>query len=98
MRETTRDTSVDEAWGVVRALAPYFRPYRPQVALIAVGLMLETAFNAAFPLSLKILIDVSLIDRDRRVLVTVLAVLGGGVVVVSLAALARDYLYARVSS
>jgi len=98
MRETTRDTSVGEAWGVVRALAPYFRPYRPQVALIAVGLMLETAFNAAFPLSLKILIDGALIDRDRRVLVTVLAVLGGGVVVVSLAALARDYLYARVSS
>jgi ATP-binding cassette subfamily B protein len=86
------------AWALIRSLAPYFRPYRLKMAAIALGLLLETAFNAAFPLSLKFLIDGALIDRDHRVLVLILALLGGGVIIASAAGLARDYLYARVSS
>src|SRR5262245_62065326 len=86
------------AWALIRSLAPYFRPYRLKVAAIALGLLLEVAFNTAFPLSLKFLIDGALINRDHRILILILALLGGGVVVASAAGLGRDYLYARVSS
>src|SRR5262249_19936492 len=85
-------------WALIRSLTPYFSPYRTRIAAIALGLLIEMAFNAAFPLSLKFLIDGALIDRDRRILVIILALLGVGVVIASTAGLARDYLYARVSS
>jgi ATP-binding cassette, subfamily B, bacterial len=85
-------------WGLVNSLWPYFRPYRLKLGLIMLGLLLEVAFTAAFPLSLKILIDGALIDRNRRVLILILVLLGGGVIIVSAAGLARDYLWARVSS
>src|SRR5262249_30103008 len=83
---------------IARLLWPSFRPYRIQLLLIAGGVLLEMAFSAAFPLSLKLLIDNALIGRNYHLLLVILAVLGGGVVVVSLAGLGRDYLYARVSS
>lgn len=86
------------AWALIRSLAPYFRPYRLKLAAIALGLILEMAFNTAFPLSLKFLIDSALIDRDHRVLALILTLLGGGVVIASAAGLVRDYLYAQVSS
>jgi ATP-binding cassette, subfamily B, bacterial len=79
-------------------LWPSFRPYRVQTLLIAGGVLLEMAFSAAFPLSLKVLIDNALIGRNYHLLRIILAVLGVGVVIVSLAGLGRDYLYARVSS
>jgi hypothetical protein len=86
------------AWALIRSLAPYFRPYRLKLAAIALGLILEMAFNTAFPLSLKFLIDGALIDRDHRVLALILTLLGGGVVIASAAGLARDYLYASINS
>src|SRR5262245_4289276 len=86
------------AWALIRSLAPYFRPYRLKLAAIVLGLILEVAFNTAFPLSFKFLIDGALIDRDHRLLVFILSVLGGGVVIASAAGLARDYLFAQVSS
>jgi ATP-binding cassette subfamily B protein len=85
-------------WRLVSALWPYFSLYRGQLALIALCLSLEMAFNAAFPLSLKILIDHALLERDGRLLVLIVALLGAGVVVVSIAGLARDRLYARVGA
>jgi ATP-binding cassette subfamily B protein len=86
------------AWRLIRSLSPYFRPYWMEIAAIILGLMLEMAFNTAFPLSLKFLIDGALISRDHRIMIFILALLGGGVVVTSAAGLGRDYLYARVSS
>jgi ATP-binding cassette subfamily B protein len=86
------------AWQLIRSLAPYFQPYRLKMVGIGLGLALEIAFNAIFPLSLKFLIDGALIDRNRRMLVIILAALSGGVLVASAAGLARDYLYARVGS
>ncbi|MGH9769591.1 MAG: ABC transporter transmembrane domain-containing protein, partial [Blastocatellia bacterium] len=106
-----RDPGIDEAashaeqgspilgaWALIRSLAPYFRPYRMKMAAIVLGLLLEMAFNTALPLSLKFLIDGALIGRDHRVLVIILALLGGGVVITSGAGLARDYLFAQVGS
>src|SRR5215510_1185672 len=86
------------AWAMLRSLAPYFRPYQLKMAAIALGLILEVAFNTALPLSFKYLIDGALIDRDHRVLVLILTLLSVGVVIASAAGLARDYLYSQVSS
>jgi ATP-binding cassette subfamily B protein len=88
----------DNVWRLVSALWPHFSLYRWQLALIALCLLLEMAFNAAFPLSLKILIDHALLERDGRLLGLIVALLGAGVVVVSIAGLARDRLYARVGA
>src|SRR5262245_54834193 len=96
--QAEQGSPVPGAWTLIRSLAPYFRPYRLKLAAIILGLILEVAFNTAFPLSLKFLIDGALIDRDHRVLVIILALLGGGVIIASAAGLARDYLYAQVSS
>lgn len=85
-------------WGLIRSLWPYLSLARLPVVLIALGLLLEVAFNAAFPLGLKVLIDGALLDRKERMLVVILALLGGGAVIASGAGLARDYLYARVGS
>src|SRR5262249_11201768 len=89
---------IADALALVRSLAPYFRPYRLRVAAIGLGLLVEMVFNAAFPLSLKFLIDGALLNRDHRTLILILVSLGVGVVAASAAGLARDYLYARVSS
>ena len=56
------------------------------------------AFNAGGPLSFKSIIDLGLIGRNRRILLYILGGLGGGVVLVSLVGLGRDYLYAKVLS
>ncbi len=85
-------------WRLIWALWPYFRIHRWQLALIALSVGLEVAFNAAFPLSLKALIDHALLARDGRVLILILALLGGGVAVVSVVGLLRDRLYARTGA
>ncbi len=96
--DTEQGSPILSSWAMIRSLAPYFRPYRLKMAAIVLGLTLEMAFNAAFPLSLKFLIDGALINRDHRVLVVILAALGVGVVIASAAGLARDYLFSRVGS
>ena len=71
-------------------------PYRTQALLILLGLLLEMAFTGSVPLSFKFLIDNAIIPRDSQVLFLILGLLAGGVVLVSLAGLGRDYLYAKI--
>jgi ATP-binding cassette subfamily B protein len=71
-------------------------PYRTQAVLILLGLLLEMGFTGSVPLSFKFLIDNAIIPRDRQVLFLILGLLAGGVVLVSLAGLGRDYLYAKI--
>src|SRR5438046_354577 len=82
----------------VRALAPYFRPYRRLLVPVALGLLLDVAFDGFWPLGLKFLIDNALVPHDGRVLVIVLGVLGGGVLLLAAVQVGYDYLYARVCS
>jgi ATP-binding cassette subfamily B protein len=71
-------------------------PYRAQAILILLGLLLEMGFTGSVPLSFKFLIDNAIIPRDSGMLFLILGLLAGGVVLVSLAGLGRDYLYAKI--
>ena len=74
----------------------FLRPYRGSSLLIAAGLLLEVAFTSAIPFSFKFIVDNALLGQDQRLLLWILAGLGGGVVVVALAGLGRDRLYSRL--
>jgi ATP-binding cassette, subfamily B, bacterial len=82
----------------IRLLLPYLRPYRREMALLGLGVCVETAFNAWLPLSFTFLIDDALVPRSERVLVIVLAALGASVVVATIVGIMRDRLYARVGA
>ena len=66
--------------------------------LIALGLLVEAAFNVFLPLSFSILIDKALIPQDKQVLVIVLVALALGVVITGVVGVARDRLYARLTA
>ncbi len=79
-------------------LAPYLRQYRLAALLIVVGSLLEMGFNTLVPLSFRYLIDIVLPQRNRRDLFLVVAILCGGLIVVTLATLGRDYIYAKTGN
>jgi ATP-binding cassette subfamily B protein len=81
---------------LVRFLRPYLRPYRKSLLLIALLLVVQTAFNASFPLATQYLIDEGLIERDFEALVHVLVFLGIAAVAVSLVSIVNDYVYSGV--
>src|SRR5882724_4116030 len=62
---------------VVRFFRPYFAPYRTRLLLLTLGVAIETAYNTAFPLCLKYLIDEAIGEQDHEVLVWILAIMGG---------------------
>lgn len=99
------DSSIEKSKGLaqgvttfLRALQPYVRRHRLPIALILFGSLLEMVFNALVPLSFKFLIDSALPNKSQHDLLMILMFLVGGLVIVSLAALGRDYLYAQVGS
>jgi len=101
MEDSSSEKSQGLAEGVtsfLRGLRPHLRRHRLQIALILFGSLLEMAFNALVPLSFKFLIDRALPAKSQHDLLIILLVLVGGLVIVSLAALGRDYLYAQVGS
>jgi len=79
-------------------LAPYLRQYRLAALLIVGGSLLEMGFNTLVPLSFRYLIDTVLPQRNRKDLFLVVAVLCGGLIVVTLATLGRDYIYAKTGN
>ena len=83
---------------MVRFLGPYLRPYRKQLGLVGLLLLVQTAFNASFPLATKYLIDEGLIEKEWDALVLVLSFLAVAAVVVSLVAIGNDYICSRVFS
>jgi ATP-binding cassette, subfamily B, bacterial len=84
--------------GFLRSLYPYLRAYRWQCALILLISMLEMSFNALVPMTFRELIDYALPHRDARALFWMIVALGLGLLIVALSGLARDYLYAQVTS
>jgi ATP-binding cassette subfamily B protein len=81
---------------LLRQLLTALAPYRGYSVLILGGLLLEMGFNGAVPLGLKCLIDAAITPQDMQVLFVVLGLLAGGVVLVAIVGLGRDYLYAHV--
>ncbi len=58
-----------EAAGALGPVIAFLRPFYKQrggvFTLLAAGVLAETAYNVAFPLSLKYLIDDALLQQDR---------------------------------
>jgi ATP-binding cassette subfamily B protein len=59
-------------YGFVR---PFLKNYRKVLALVGLGVLVETLFNVIMPLSLKFLIDDALGEEDFQALVRILSVL-----------------------
>jgi ATP-binding cassette subfamily B protein len=80
----------------LREVWPYIRPQRWKLTPVLLACAVEMAFSAQVPLALKYLIDKALGQNDRRTLILILSALALGSVAVSLAGLARDYIYSKV--
>src|SRR5438874_4687470 len=84
--------------GVLRRALTLWRPYRVQGSLILLAMLLQQGFNTVLALSLKLIIDTALANRDGGLLLLILTGLAGGFVVALLANVAADYLTARVGA
>ena len=84
--------------GVLRRALTLWRPYRVQGSLILLAMLLQQGFNTVLALSLKLIIDTALANRDGGLLLWILTGLAGGFVVALLANVAADYLTARVGA
>ena len=81
-----------------RFFAEYFRPYRFRLILILLASLLDMAFNAQIPMSVKFMIDRALIEKNQRMMLIILAALAASALVVPATSLWRDYLYAGIVS
>lgn len=83
---------------LVRFLRPGLRSHQFSLAVLGLGLLVEMAFNAAFPLTLKFLIDNALLARSQRMLFLILAVLAAAGLLASAVAVLYEWINARVSA
>ncbi len=79
----------------LRRISRYLRPYRFQVVVLLLAMLLDSAFETSLPLFVKYLIDHAVLPKRWDVLVAVLLAIGGMALLVSAAGLVRDFLYAR---
>ena len=84
--------------GVFRHLYKYLSAYRLQVVLLLVGILVDLAFTLALPSSMEFLIDDVIVRHDRTLLFWLLGGLIGAVVIAAIAAVGRDYLYAKLGT
>jgi ATP-binding cassette, subfamily B, bacterial len=96
------EVSAAVAVGAFRQVTHFFRlyvaPYRTGLLLLALGVVIETAYNTIFPLCLKYLIDEAIGEQDHEVLVWILTIMGGMWVVVSIVTIAYEYQNARLGA
>lgn len=82
----------------LRQLLEYLRPYRLEVTLLVMGLLIDLAFNVLFSMSFQYVIDEAIAKHDWELLRGVLIGLFVAVVVAAGVAVMRDYLYARLGT
>jgi ATP-binding cassette, subfamily B, bacterial len=68
------------------------------MVLVGIALAVDVAYESAFPLALKLLIDRAIVPRDAAMLLAVSGVLVVLAATAALSAVGRDYLYARLSA
>jgi ATP-binding cassette, subfamily B, bacterial len=79
-------------------VAPYLSNYKKIIALVGLGVLVETLFNVIMPLSLKFLIDDALGEEDFQALVKILSVLGAAGIVTSIVAVWYERWDARLAA
>jgi ATP-binding cassette subfamily B protein len=65
---------------------PFLRNYKKIIALVSLGVLVETLFNVIMPLSLKFLIDDALGEEDFDALIKILSVLAVAGIITSIVA------------
>ncbi len=78
--------------GTARRVAGYFRPYRPQVILVLVAILIIAIFGLANPLLLKLIIDDALLHRSLSKLTLYVALMIGIPVFTGLIGVGQTYL------
>ena len=91
-----------EAAGALATIYDFVRPllsnYKKIMALVGLGLVVETLFNVIMPLSLKFLIDDSLGEEDFEALYKILGVLATAGIVTSIVAIWYELWDARLAA
>ena len=82
----------------LRVILQYLRPYRTQVYLLLGGLLIDLAWAVLFGMSFQYIVDEAIAKRDEPLLWTVLIGLVAAAIIAGMAAIGRDYLYARLGT
>src|SRR5277367_5129364 len=94
--------SAKEAAGALATIyafvKPFLKNYRKILALVGLGVLVETLFNVIMPLSLKFLIDDALGEEDFEALVEILSVLAVAGIVTSIVAVWYERWDARLAA
>jgi ATP-binding cassette subfamily B protein len=83
---------------IYRFVTPYLSNYKKIIALVGLGVLVETLFNVIMPLSLKFLIDDALGEEDFQALVKILSVLAAAGIVTSIVAVWYERWDARLAA
>jgi ATP-binding cassette subfamily B protein len=83
---------------LLRNLGHHLRPYRAQIAVLVVLLLIDVSLSAGLPLGIKFLVDEAIGPQNRRLLFLILSALVAAELVISAAAIARDWFYAYVGA
>jgi ATP-binding cassette, subfamily B, bacterial len=83
--------TASEAAGALATLygfvKPFLKNYKKIIALVSLGVLVETLFNVIMPLSLKFLIDDALGEEDFEALIKILSVLAVAGIITSIVAI-----------
>jgi ATP-binding cassette subfamily B protein len=85
-------------FSALRVILEYLRPYRVQVWLLLAGLLIDLAWTVVFGMSFQYVIDEAITKHDETLLWTVLIGLVAAALLTAVAAIGRDYLYARIGT
>lgn len=94
--------TAQEAAGAFATLYRFTKPlalnYKSGLAIVGIGLLVETLFNVIMPLSLKFLIDDALNEEDLQTLYRILFVLAAAGIITSIVAIWYELCDARTAS
>jgi hypothetical protein len=83
---------------LLRTLSTPLRPYRWQVSVVGMALLIDSAFFHVWPLSVTYVVEDAIQPRNHQVLLLIRGVVAGGGVVATVAQRLRGDLYARMAS
>ncbi len=99
LRSMHRDPSVSQhklTRGTARRIVTFAQPFRRQIALFLVTVVIDSLLVVATPLLVKRIIDVGLPNRDRGVVVTAALIMAGLAVFDALLGLIQRFLSSRI--
>ena len=85
-------------FSALRDLLVYLRPYRGQVTLLLIGLLIDLGWTVLLPTAVGYVLDEVIQKHDEALLWTVLLGLFAAALLTAAVAVGRDYLYARLGT